>query len=383
MTVPLRVLCLDIEGGHGGSSRSLFETLAAVDRQVVTPEVWCRRGGAIVDRYAHIGVTARVEPALPKVSALPRTSRNLAVLALYARDFARSGSVRRRLLNAADRFDVVHFNHEAFAGLAGWLRRHSEVPVTMHLRTNLADTAFARYQYRLISRAVDDRIFITPNEEATYRRLGGTGRGQVVFNPVPLAADVAPRPEIPRDDALNVAALSNFALIRGTDRLIDIAVALEPDARIRFVVAGDMKVDASRSLADIAQEAGAADRFVFLGHVPDPERVLAACDLLIKPTREANPWGRDILEAMAQGRPVMSYGHDSTFVETDVTGVLMPDFDARRTAAQLLRLAGDRGLLHRMGAAARARVSRLCDPATQARAIAAVWQAAHARRRAS
>ena len=31
--------------------------------------------------------------------------------------------------------------------------------------------------------------------------------------------------------------------------------------------------------------------------------MVAAADVLLKPTREDNPWGRDILEAMAQAEP--------------------------------------------------------------------------------
>jgi glycosyltransferase involved in cell wall biosynthesis len=384
MNGPLRVLCLDIEGGHGGSSRSLYEALAAMDRDLVTPEVWCRRGGRIVERYEALGIVARVEPSLPKAGALPRLSRNLVIAAHYLKDFAASRTARRRLAEQAQtRFDLVHFNHEGFAGLALWLRRTTGVPATMHLRTNLTDTVFARLQQRAISRAVDDRVFITPNEEASYRRLGGTGSGRVIFNPVPLPEAVPPRPDVPRDGWLNVASMSNFAHVRGTDRLIDVAQALTPDDRVRFVVAGDMEMQGGGvSLVERARILGVAERFLFLGHVPDPERVLAACDCLIKPTREANPWGRDVLEAMALGKPVVSYGQDSTFVETGETGVLMAEFDAARTAAELRRLAHAPVELHRLGATARERIRRLCNPATQARALAQVWREAVETRRA-
>lgn len=372
MTAPLRVLCLDIEGGHGGSSRSLMEALAAVDREVIAPEVWCRRDGPVVERYRSLGIPTVIEPSLPKVSALPRLSRNIFFFALYARDFILSGAVRSRLAQAAvERFDVVHFNHEAFAGLAFWLRRKTRMPAVMHLRTNLVDTIFARAQQKLVSRAVDYRVFITPNEEQSYRRSGGTGPGRVIFNPVPLPGDIEPLPTIPRDGRLNIASLSNFSLGRGTDRLIDIARAMADRNLFRFVVAGDMPPDALPR--DVA-EAGLSDNFLFIGHVPHPERVLASCDVLIKPTREANPWGRDVLEAMAQGKPVLSCGTDQTFVESGVTGFLMSTFDATAAAGHLTALATDAGLLMRLGQAARPRIDALCNPARQASELAEVWQ---------
>ena len=38
--------------------------------------------------------------------------------------------------------------------------------------------------------------------------------------------------------------------------------------------------------------------FVFLGHVSEPERVLAGCNVLARLSRENNPWGRDVIEAL-------------------------------------------------------------------------------------
>jgi len=95
VSAPLRVLCLDIEGGHGGSSRSLVELLRHVDRAAVAPEVWCRRDGPTRARLEALGLPVRIAPDMPKVSSLPRLSRNLAVYGRFALDWARAGGFRR------------------------------------------------------------------------------------------------------------------------------------------------------------------------------------------------------------------------------------------------------------------------------------------------
>lgn len=384
----IRVLCLDIEGGHGGSSRSLFASLSHLDRDAVTPEVWCRRKGWIVDAYERREIPCLVRPDMPKTSSLPRFSRNLVAYGRYALDWMRSSDFRARLLARANEVDVVHMNHEALFGLTAWLKRHSATPVCQHLRTNLIDTPFARWQTRLLARA-DYRVFITANEEATYRRLGGQGPGAVIFNIAdPPPSDVVPHPAVPADGRLSVACLSNYSWVRGIDRLVDVAAALAGRGRgdIRFVVAGDMRLPRSLpgrlgeigrrggSLADWAEERGLADMFLFLGHVPAPEQVLAACQVLIKPTREANPWGRDIIEALAAGCPVLTVGTFAEFVETGVTGVLQPEFDASALAAQLIRLADDRELCGRWGAAGQQRIARLCNGPSRAAELAGIWQ---------
>lgn len=387
MTRPLRVLCLDIEGGHGGSSRSLYFSLKHMDRSLVTPTVWCRRDGPIVQRYKEIGIPVSVHPGLPKASALPLLSRNLVQLAGHAIDFGRARETLRQLAEAAIEHDVVHFNHEGFAVLGRWLKSRTHTPITFHIRTNVVPSLVARQQMRLISRAVSAVVFITSNEERTFRALGGTSPGRVIFNVVEPVSSASPHSGIPRDGRLVVSSLSNAAWIRGTDRLLDIAEELRHQGSrdVILAVAGDMRLNGSwpgdlgaiarrrGTLIDAAKERGLQDLLIFLGHTSEPERILAATDLLVKPTRESNPWGRDIIEALSAGVPVLSVGQDQTFVESGKTGWLQPEFDAAELATRLMALAADRDEIARMGEAARQRVALLCNGPGRARELYEVW----------
>ena len=66
----MRVLCLDIEGGYGGSSRSLYKSLRYMDRGMAEPYVWCNRDGPIVSRYHNIGISCRHSPQMPKSTSV-------------------------------------------------------------------------------------------------------------------------------------------------------------------------------------------------------------------------------------------------------------------------------------------------------------------------
>lgn len=379
MSGPLAVLCLDIEGGHGGSSRSLAVTLSHVDRGIVAPKVWMRRDSWLRAHYAGMGIETQLCPDLPKVSALPRLSRNMVAFSrFFALDWRRGSGFRRRLIAAADTVDLIHCNHEATFWLARWLRRRRpKLPITMHIRTNLHPGAFARWQSRTIGATVDAAVFITEFERATFAGHARLPRNhRVIYNPVAMPdRPVEPDRRIPNDGRFHVGALANYSPGRGLDRLVDIAASMDAGRRrhVLFVVAGDMGGPDGGVLAQQAASAGVADSFLFLGHVEAPETVLAGFDLLIKPTREANPWGRDILEAMAAGVPVVSYGTCDTFVRTGETGHLFAEFDAGETAALLASLSSDPERCRRMGLAACRRVSALCDPARQAAAVAHLW----------
>lgn len=385
----MRVLCLDIEGGYGGSSRSLYESIRHLDTSKVAAEVWCRREGPIQHRYQAIGVPARVTPAMPRFSALPLLSRNIYAATRAALEFRRADGFLKDLQREAARFDVIHFNHEALFPTARWLRRRMDRPLTMHIRTNLLDTPFARFQIRSISETVDHLVFITENEAETFRRLGGRSRAaSVIYNIVDVpSTSPAPHPAVPVDGRFKIACLSNYSHARGLDRLVDVADALALHGRrVLFVMAGQMTLTGSMpgllgelgrrggSLADFVAARGRSEMFQFLGHVPEPESVLAACDALAKPTRENNPWGRDTLEALALGKPVLTCGRYAVFVEDGVTGVLQPEFDADRLADTILRLDDNRALARRMGEAGRARVRALCDGRARAADLRAVWE---------
>lgn len=390
MAPPLRVLCVDIEGGYGGSSRSLFESIRHLDRDAVTTEVWCRREGPIQARYEALGVSCRVWPSMPTVSSLPRFSRNLYAYSRAALAFLRAKPFREALEGAASNADVVHFNHEGLFILARWLSKRVDTPLTMHVRTMLHDGLFARYQSRTIGRAISACVYITENEQRNMRRLGGSPRAdKVIYNVVAQAdSTIASHPELVSDGRAKIACLGNYAWIRGIDRLVDLAAVLAAKGRhdIHFVVAGDMRLKDPKlpalqevarkggSLADYAEAQGVADMFTFLGHVAEPEKVLAGCDILVRPSREANPWGRDVLEAMAAGLPVVTLGSYDRFVEDGVTGVLHTDYQPERMVQALLDLVDDPARRAALGDAARARVLSLCDGRARAADLLSVWR---------
>src|SRR4029077_19353825 len=93
---------------------------------------------------------------------------------------------RRMLAAAAERFDVVHFNHEGLFLLACWLRRHlgrRRPALTMHTRTHLPSTVFSRWQFRTIARVADRLVFITENERERVQMLAGRKlTGQTIYN---------------------------------------------------------------------------------------------------------------------------------------------------------------------------------------------------------
>ena len=258
----------------------------------------------------------------------------------------------------------------------------------MHIRTNLYGTPFCRWQNRTIANNIEQLVFITENERHTFNHLAGSNKKDTVIYNIAVPEDPNPHTNIPNDNRFKIACLSNYAWVRGVDRTAEIAVELRAQncRNIQFVMAGDMKLShslpgelgktarAGGSFRDYVEKIGVSDMFHFLGHVSDPERVLASCDALIKPTREANPWGRDIIESLAAGKPVISIGTYNTFVKDRVSGILLEEFEAVEMARRIVELADNPELATKLGQAGRENVMQLCDGTARAQDLLGAWE---------
>tara|TARA_Y100001970_G_scaffold294127_1_gene447164 strand:- start:4332 stop:5513 length:1182 start_codon:yes stop_codon:yes gene_type:complete len=386
-----RVLCLDIEGGYGGSSKSLFQSIKNLPLNKVKPEVWCRRNGPIQDEYRALGVPCRVIPEMSHLSALPKLSRNIYIFSKELKNFNSKRQFREKLAKEVNaRFDLVHFNHESLFLLSHWLKKRTNVPFTMHIRTNLVPSIFSRIQAKIIQNSIDRLVFISENEKMSWSKLGlNTDNYSIIYN-ISGGSDkeLAYNTQIPKDNRLKVISLANYAWVRGVDRLIDVANELANRNRsdILFIVAGDMSLRGSLpsylkqiarvggGLEDYVESAGLSKMFCFLGHIPQPDTVLSQSDLLLRLSRENNPWGRDVIEALGMGVPVVATGSYDRFIKHGLNGYLIDSFNPQKVADLIINFADNRTLSKHMGEHGRDHIAILCNGKDRANELAEVWK---------
>ena len=279
----------------------------------------------------------------------------------------------------------------AGSGKRRLLARRLDLPWVCHVRTQLIPGAFARYVYKAIARDAAHVIFITEPNRDHFARLAGrafnTARSSVVYNIAPpMDSEATPLPELEATRAaLKVVSLTNFSPNRGVDQIIDVALALRAAGRNDVVfflygaLANTRRLPGARNsyLEQIEQRIlreGLGDGVRLPGHTDRPERALAGAGALIKLTRQSNPWGRDIIEALVAGVPVIALGEFEGFVENGINGYLMPRFDPAAIAAYLAGLADDPVLRVRIAEANREKAARLFDGATRAGDVAAIYR---------
>ena len=135
---------------------------------------------------------------------------------------------------------------------------------------------------------------------------------------------------------------------------------------VRGLVVGSRPTHAeplSPSPKESAHQLGIADRIIWSGHLPDPAPAYAACDVAVHASKQPEPFGLVVVEAMACGLPVVAAeaGGPSEIVLHGETGLLYPMGKASALAGALETLISRPQWRGRLGDAARRRAAEHFD----------------------
>lgn len=350
--MPIATLHIDIEGGHGGSSISLFQLLSRIDRSRLVPVVVHGKEGPVSDWYEGLGIPAYHIPEI--CSFVPRSTKALKNFLATLPRMRHLDRAAKNIANIARRHDakLIHLNYEGLFLLAEKLQARTGLPMIAHSRAHLPVSPWGRWLARRLSRNVQYVFFISPQEESRWQQIAGGSQvpGEVMWN---IAR--APLPRQPFAAPPEVIYLGNIAWSKGTDRIVDIAAAYQKKGGdpLVFAIYGESRlgdrydaevqrrIDASR-LAGVVQ---------LRGRIADPSPVLARAFALVRPSRENDPWGRDVIEATTAGVPILATGRFDGVVRDADNGYLVDPFDADQFADRLSALRGDTALWRRMSEA--------------------------------
>lgn len=374
-----KILFIDSEGGHGGSSRSLFFTVKILDKKIFFPTVLCKRYSQIYEEYKKNKINCFIFENIPKFTSVKREKINLySFIKFYFSDWIGFYKRRKNLFNIAKNFDHIHFNHISLFLLARLLRVcNIQAKFTMHIRTMPHPNITSRIQARIADKFIDKFIFITENEYLRFLKLTGKKkvRGEIIYNPVERKEKHSSQFNyLKKAKCFNIGLISNYSFMRGTDRIISIIKELIKitEKKFHFIIAGEVTLsnydkkklnikDVSvNNLKDLAIKEDVIKFCTFLGHINNPEDLYTNLNVLLKPTRDNNPWGRDILEAMMYGIPVISVGKYNKFVNKD-TGFLMKKFNSEQYAKNIFNLMTNKKLREKLAYNSKATIQKMCS----------------------
>ena len=156
------------------------------------------------------------------------------------------------------------------------------------------------------------------------------------------------------DGAPLVVALGRLHRNKGFDVLVR---AMRGLPGVHAVIAGEGPERGA--LERLARDEGVAGRVHLPGWTQDGAGLLAACDVLVCPSRQ-EPLGNVVLEAFSAARPVVAAAAAGPveLIEDGRTGLLVAVEDERALAEAIGAVLGDRALAARLAAAGRAEFER-------------------------
>ena len=190
-----------------------------------------------------------------------------------------------------------------------------------------------------------------------------------IIRPSVAPETYAPRGRSRQDGTLRLISVGALRWHKGYEfSVVAAARAVQAGVKVQYAIVGDG--DERERLEFAIRELGLED-VVTLEGAKAPDEVaamLARSDVLLLPSIDEGI-ANAVLEGMASGLPVIvsDTGGMREAVADGVEGFVVPVRDPAAMADAIVRLAGDRALMARMGTAARARVEREFSLGDQAR----------------
>ena len=381
----MRIFCIthDIDGG--GAAKSLF----------LYCREWCKLGCSLTllsteplnpgknraKAYRELGIPVHNLrlPLLPVsyISAPFNPFKQFVKAGVFAANFFRV----RQIFQAVSP-DVILYNSYAAMSAGLFLKG----PAVVHIR-DVIDyrSLFATMVSRYIRSRVCGAIAIGDREAEQARDMGL--HAEVIYNFPDTTPLKSPWPEAP---PYRVAVVGQITQAKGQAEFVNACIAAKTrlrEKKIHVTVYGGEPREAPKGPAAAlrleVQQAECSDIVDIYGWTDDVEAALNRSHLLVRPDISGSPWGRDIIEAMSLGRPVLSTGSRDIFVKPN-NGKLVPLEPVETVAGRLVDAMismADTTRLQQLGENAFHFAHEHFDPAENAKAALRILQEAAAMRK--
>jgi glycosyltransferase involved in cell wall biosynthesis len=374
----------------GGAERGIIRKLGSINRDLFEPSYACPFEGPMTSEMRKLGIKVYLGHPSRRLLNIRRSSLGASGLGVLLYPFAFAASVLRlALLIRKERFDLVLADSakaDIYGTLAGRLARR---PVVWHIHDIFCEPTFSSLNLRALkvcARRFTTRIISI--SEATKAAMVALGvppeKIQTVYNGIDMqmAQETQDPTEVRKELGIEAEAplagmVGRLVDWKGPDYFIRAAAQVTgsvPEAR--FLLVGDAVFGEKQYvdyLKDLCRELGLEDRVAFTGFREDVLDIMSALDVVVHASVQPEPFGQVLLEAMAEGRPVVATtgGGVSEIVDDEVTGLLVPPRDSQAMAEAITAILLDKDRARRMGAAGLRKVQQSFTVDLMARGIEA------------
>lgn len=337
----------------GGGQRSLLLILKGLNKKRFKPFLICPSEGDLIDKVEKLGI----ETAIIKTGSLKRLNF-----------FSNAGAIfeLKRFIKQKN-IDLIHTDAPRQTFYAGIAARLTGKPLIWHVRVSTPEKK--RYD-KFLSYLASKVISVS---KAVGRRFEGLKTNQdkfvVIYNGVDLTefSSQLPGKKLKEEfgieeDWILVGVAGQLIPSKGQSEFLKAAAQVSKlFPKVKFMIIGDGNETYRKSLEDLSQDLGIAEKVIFTGFREDIPRLMAGLDIVVLPSSILEGFSRVILEAMASSKPVIAteLGGNPEAVVDGTTGIIIPPEDTTRLAEAILELVKNERKREQMGLSGRERAEKL------------------------
>ncbi|MFC1548653.1 glycosyltransferase family 4 protein [Candidatus Omnitrophota bacterium] len=376
----INILFLDHQSEMGGAEFLLLGIVRALNKDIFKPIVMLGEEGKFNLELSKSGADVIVTNIPKQFRALKRDpSRKNSILPFLVSIFALCGLIgRTRRIIKENKINIVFANTVKSAIFGIPAAKLARVKVAWWIHDRFTKDFYKPIFLKGIKHLAGNVDKIICNSEGTrssFLRLAGNkakNKAVVIYNGVDLdrfSPDLKGenvRKELSLKGERIIGLIGRFEPWKGQDVFIKAAgTALGKNNNLKFILAGGPlfgREEYEKQCRDLAKSMGIEDRIMFLGFRDDIPEIIAASDVIVHTSILPEPFGRDIIEAMACGKPVIStnVGGPREIITSD-TGILIEPDDPGMLAEAIIRLSDDPDRMELLGRNARKRAEEKFD----------------------
>ncbi|MFA7098028.1 MAG: glycosyltransferase family 4 protein [Gammaproteobacteria bacterium] len=378
----IRIAYLVNDIAYGGAAKSLYYLLRKFDPDKYQIVLYTTRISShpFAEEFAKVVSQINVV-SLPQLYSFGRDGRNTSSFrarSLISKSVGKIDDFIEEL--ARERIDLLHINTTVFAYLPPYIKTRLAIPIVIHVRELLQRSV--DYTFKLMVKGINeaDRIIcITDNELIASINIE---KSIVLPNPLDETNKIS------LSDGSSIGMLGTFSKTKGIDVFLKTVYEVhkaDPTFPYNFILVTSY---AKRSYFKLIIKSILRGNYYQLyikylidiyrlnGKViiiPNMREIDMFYDKLAIYLRVKNPWGRDIIETMNRGIPIVAGGNSDYFVKNNETGYLVRDSDPKIIAQKIISLAYDSERRRLFSENSHRLITHMCDPNAYAAKIEAIY----------
>ncbi len=351
-----KILFIDHESGHGGSSISLYNKIKLISNKDYDISIILRQKSYLEKKYKKINVKVYYLK-IPTITSLASLFSNITYFFKFFLKFIIFNQKNRKIYRKLNEFDLIHLNHENLYWFLREIKLRTKSKVTISIRTILKESFISRLQSNIINNYADKKLFISKINLKKFNDLVKIKKkNNFVLENFYLEKTKNFRfiKKKSYKKIFNIISISNYSNDRGLDRIIYIAKLFQKKKikNILFTFLGDYKIKSLKNFIlnkeknlKILAKKNNVKNVKILGHKKNIVKYLDKSNILLYLARTDSAWGRNIIEALSNGVPVIATGTTNTLIKNGKNGYFIKSYNKNKIFNIIKKLNSNRNKL--------------------------------------